>query len=45
MRGKALRRPRTRLLYAGDWLTGSTIEGAVVTGLSAAERILKTRDR
>jgi oxygen-dependent protoporphyrinogen oxidase len=37
-----LRRPRTRLLYAGDWLTGSTIEGAVRTGLSAAERIIKT---
>lgn len=36
-----LRRPRKRLLYAGDWLTGSTIEGAVRTGLSAAERILK----
>jgi protoporphyrinogen/coproporphyrinogen III oxidase len=37
-----LRRPRTRVLYAGDWLTGSTIEGAVRTGLSAAERILKS---
>ncbi|MGH7788294.1 MAG: protoporphyrinogen/coproporphyrinogen oxidase [Candidatus Binatia bacterium] len=36
-----LRRPRKRLLYAGDWLTGSTVEGAVQTGLSAAERILK----
>lgn len=36
-----LRRPRHRLLYAGDWLTGSTIEGAVRTGLTAAERILK----
>jgi len=35
-----LRRPRRRLLYAGDWLTGSTIEGAVRTGLAAAERIL-----
>ena len=38
-----LRRPRTRLLYAGDWLTGSTIEGAVRTGLSAAERIVKAQ--
>ena len=36
-----LRRPRKRLLYAGDWLTGSTIEGAVRTGVSAAEQILK----
>lgn len=36
-----LRRPRQRLLYAGDWLTGSTIEGAVRTGRTAAERILK----
>jgi len=36
-----LRRPRQRLLYAGDWLTGSTIEGAVRTGLSAAEHIVK----
>jgi len=36
-----LRRPRKRLLYAGDWLTGSTIEGAVRTGLSAAEQIIK----
>lgn len=35
------RRRRERLLYAGDWLTGSTIEGAVRTGMSAAERILK----
>ena len=37
-----LRRPRKNLLYAGDWLTGSTIEGAVRTAMSAAERILKT---
>jgi predicted NAD/FAD-dependent oxidoreductase len=36
-----LRRPRTHLLYAGDWLTGSTIEGAVRTAMSAAERIVK----
>ncbi len=36
-----LRRPRERLLFAGDWLTGSTIEGAVRTGLDAAERILR----
>jgi len=35
-----LRRPRQRLLFAGDWLTGSTIEGAVRTGLAAAEKIL-----
>lgn len=35
-----LRRPRKRVLYAGDWLTGSTIEGAVRTGSSAAEAIL-----
>jgi oxygen-dependent protoporphyrinogen oxidase len=34
------RRPRQRILYAGDWLTGPTIEGAVRTGLAAAERIL-----
>jgi predicted NAD/FAD-dependent oxidoreductase len=38
-----LRRPRKRLFYAGDWLTGSTIEGAVVTGLSAAERVLRSK--
>jgi predicted NAD/FAD-dependent oxidoreductase len=36
------RRPRQRVLYAGDWLTGSTIEGAVRTGLAAAERIVGT---
>lgn len=35
-----VRRPRERLLFAGDWLTGSTIEGAVRTGLHAAKRIL-----
>ncbi len=35
-----LRRPRKRLLYAGDWLTGSTIEGAARTGINAAEVIL-----
>lgn len=35
-----LKRSRDRLLYAGDWLTGSTIEGAVRSGLAAAERIL-----
>jgi len=35
-----LRRSRGRLLFAGDWLTGSTVEGAVRTGLQAAERIL-----
>jgi oxygen-dependent protoporphyrinogen oxidase len=38
-----LRRPRERLLYAGDWLAGSTIEGAVRSGLAAAERILGGR--
>lgn len=37
-----LRRPRKRLLYAGDWLTGSTIEGAVRTAYTATDRILKT---
>ncbi|MGD9763416.1 MAG: FAD-dependent oxidoreductase [Candidatus Binatia bacterium] len=37
-----LRRPRARLFYAGDWLSGPTIEGAVQTGLSAAERVLKS---
>ncbi len=35
-----VRRPRKRLLYAGDWLTGSTVEGALRTGLEAAESIL-----
>lgn len=35
-----MRRPRTRLLYAGDWLSGSTIEGALRTGLDAAQQIL-----
>jgi oxygen-dependent protoporphyrinogen oxidase len=36
-----LRRSRKRLLYAGDWLTGSTIEGAVRTAFTATDRILK----
>ena len=35
-----LRKPRKRVFYAGDWLTGSTIEGAVRTGINAAEMIL-----
>jgi predicted NAD/FAD-dependent oxidoreductase len=35
-----LRRRRERTLYAGDWLTGSTVEGAVRTGLRAAEQVL-----
>ncbi len=35
-----LRKPRKRLLFAGDWLTGSTIEGAVRSGINAAEAIL-----
>jgi oxygen-dependent protoporphyrinogen oxidase len=35
-----LRKPRKRMLYAGDWLTGSTIEGAIRTGINAAEAIL-----
>jgi len=38
-----LKRPRTRVFYAGDWLTGSTIEGAVQTGLSAADRVLRSK--
>lgn len=38
-----LKRPRTRLFYAGDWLTGPTIEGAVQTGLSAADLVLASR--
>ena len=33
--------PRKRLFYAGDWLTGSTIEGAVRTATSAAELVLQ----
>lgn len=37
-------RPRRRILYGGDWLTGSTIEGAVRTGLQAAERILAAQE-
>lgn len=36
-----LKRPRQRLLFAGDWITGSTVEGAVRTGLKAAEQILR----
>ncbi|MFN8641178.1 MAG: NAD(P)/FAD-dependent oxidoreductase [Candidatus Binatia bacterium] len=36
-----LKRPRTRLLYAGDWMTGSTIEGAVWSGRSAAQAVLR----
>lgn len=36
-----LRRRRGRVFYAGDWLTGSTIEGAVRTGLDAAQGILE----
>jgi predicted NAD/FAD-dependent oxidoreductase len=35
-----LRRPRKRVRFAGDWITGSTIEGALRTGLAAAEGIL-----
>lgn len=35
-----LRRPRPRLLFAGDWLAGSTVEGSVRSGLAAAERII-----
>lgn len=38
-----LKRPRTRVFYAGDWLTGSTIEGAVWSGTTAAEAVLKGR--
>lgn len=36
-----LKRPRTRVLYAGDWLTGSTIEGAIWSGRHAAEAVLR----
>jgi protoporphyrinogen/coproporphyrinogen III oxidase len=35
-----MKRPRRRVLYAGDWMTGSTIEGAVRTGERAAAAIL-----
>jgi len=38
-----LKRPRTRLFYAGDWLTGSTVEGAVWSGLTAADAVLRSR--
>jgi len=38
-----LRRPRQRVLFAGDWLTGSTIEGAVRTGIRAAEQVLSEK--
>ena len=37
-----LRRPRARVYYAGDWLTGSTIEGAVWSGVTAADMVLKS---
>jgi len=33
-------RQRKRILYAGDWISGSTIEGAVRTGLRAADLVL-----
>ena len=36
-----LKRPRKRVLYAGDWMTGSTIEGAVWSGRTAAEAVLR----
>jgi len=39
MRAFAARR-RKRLLFAGDWLTGSSIEGAVRTGRGAARSII-----
>lgn len=35
-----LQRPRERIFYAGDWITGSTIEGAARSGLRAAEEVL-----
>jgi oxygen-dependent protoporphyrinogen oxidase len=35
------RRQRERIFFAGDWLTGPSIEGAVRTGLRAAEQILR----
>lgn len=33
-------RQRKRILYAGDWISGSTVEGAVRTGLRAADLVL-----
>ncbi len=38
-----LKRARARLHYAGDWLTGSTIEGAVWSGHTAAAAVLRAR--
>lgn len=38
-----LQRPRERVFFAGDWLTGSTVEGAIRTGLLAAEKIINGR--
>jgi predicted NAD/FAD-dependent oxidoreductase len=37
-----LKRSRPRIRFAGDWLTGSTVEGAVRSGLHAAETILQS---
>jgi oxygen-dependent protoporphyrinogen oxidase len=37
-----LRRPRPRLFFAGDWVTGSTVEGAIRTGLRAADAIVRS---
>jgi protoporphyrinogen/coproporphyrinogen III oxidase len=36
-----LARPRRGIYFSGDWLTGSTVEGAVRTGLMAAERVCR----
>lgn len=35
-----VQRPRQQIHFAGDWLTGSTIEGAVRSGLTAARAVL-----
>lgn len=38
-----LKRPRKQIYFAGDWITGSTIEGAVHTGLRAAALVLRSK--
>lgn len=37
-----MKRTRRRVFYAGDWLTGSTVEGAVWSGHTAAGAFLKS---